>query len=221
VPPPAALFDPHLGELSGWVVYAVVWGFTFVESGLLVGFFLPGDTILFGAGLLAGAPDSPLNVALLAGGAFVAAVAGDQLGYALGRRLGRPWLERRARPSWWPHIRRTEEFYRRYGPLAVIVARYIPWVRTFIPFVAGAARMPYLPFLAANIVGALCWAVGITLVGARAATVPGIKDVAYAVAAAVVLASMVIMAAGWWRSRRADAAAAAEPPDTRAEDGPR
>ncbi len=205
--PPASLLDPALGELSAWAVYAVVWGFVFVESGLLVGFFLPGDTILFGAGLLAGAPGSPLSVPLLAAGAFVAAVAGDQLGYVLGGRLGRPWLDRRARPSWRPHVRRTEDFYHRYGPFAVVAARFVPWVRTFTPFVAGGARMRYLPFLAANVVGAACWAVGLTLVGAWAATVPAVRDVAYGVAGLVITASVMLTAAGWWRRRRADATA--------------
>jgi membrane protein YqaA with SNARE-associated domain len=116
----ASVLEPALDSLSAWAVYGVVWGFVFVESGLLVGFLLPGDSILFGAGLIAGTPGSEVNLALLATGAFIAAVAGDQVGFVMGRRLGRPYLDRRARPSWEKHIRRTEEFYDRFGPLAVV-----------------------------------------------------------------------------------------------------
>lgn len=198
----ASVLEPALDSLSAWAVYGVVWGFVFVESGLLVGFLLPGDSILFGAGLIAGTPGSDVDLALLATGAFVAAVAGDQVGFVMGRRLGRPYLDRRSKPSWQKHIRRTEEFYDRFGPLAVVVARFIPWVRTFTPFVAGVARMNYPRFLAANVVGALCWAVGLTVLGAWAATVPVVRTIAFAVAGLFIVASFVVIAVGLVRDRR-------------------
>lgn len=158
---------PDLSTLTAGAVYAVVVGFVFVESGLLVGFLLPGDTILFGAGLLSGVPGSGVDLRLLAAGAFAAAVAGDSVGYLTGARLGRAWLERRIRAGRLDprHLARAERFYERFGWWAVVSARWIPWVRTFTPILAGTSRMSYPLFLSANVVGALAWAVGLPVVG--------------------------------------------------------
>src|SRR3990170_1256790 len=163
-----------MGVLSAGAVYAVVLGFVFVESGLLVGFFLPGDSILFGAGLVSAEPGSGVDLSLLVVGAFMAAVTGDSVGYATGSRLGRVWLERRVRAGRLDvrHLRRAEAFYDRYGWWAVVAARWVPWVRTFTPVVAGASRMSYPRFLSANVVGALAWAVGLPVLGHVAASQP-------------------------------------------------
>lgn len=159
--------SPDLGTAGTLTVYAIVFGFVFVESGLLVGFALPGDTILFGAGLLAAQPSSGVNVVVLALGAFVAAVSGDSLGYATGARLGRPWLQRKAArsPRLARQLDRAERFYARFGWWAVVSARWIPWVRTFVPLLAGASAMRYRDFVSANLVGATCWAIGLTVLG--------------------------------------------------------
>ena len=155
--------------MTAAAVYAVVLGFVFVESGLLVGFLLPGDThpVRRRPGV------RPARVGGVARrcwppAAFAAAVAGDSVGYALGLPA-RPRLARAAgRPSGRldeRHLHRADAFFARWGWWAVVVARWIPWVRTFTPIVAGTSRMPYLRFLSANVVGALCWAVGLTVLG--------------------------------------------------------
>jgi membrane-associated protein len=196
---------PDVGTLTASAVYAVVLGFIFVESGLLVGFFLPGDTILFGAGLVSAEPGSGVSLPLLAAGAFVAAVAGDSIGYTFGSRLGRGWVDRRVARGRLDarHLRRAEEFYLRWGWWAVVVARWIPWVRTFTPVVAGTSRMPYLRFLSANVVGALAWAVGLTVLGHLAASEPALKHASYAIAGAFIAASLVVGVVGWLRRREA------------------
>jgi len=197
--------SPDLGGLTAAAVYAVVLGFVFVESGLLVGFFLPGDTILFGAGLVSAEPGSGVSLPLLAAGAFVAAVVGDSVGYTFGSRLGRGVLERRVASGRLDerHLLRAEQFYLRWGWWAVVVARWIPWVRTFTPVVAGTSRMPYGRFLSANVVGALAWAVGLTVLGHLAASEPALKHTAYVVAGLSVAASVVVGVAGWLRRREA------------------
>ena len=195
---------PDLGSLTAAAVYGVVLGFVFVESGLLVGFFLPGDTILFGAGLVSAEPGSGVDLWLLVVGAFVAAVAGDSVGYATGSRLGRVWLERRVAAGRFDvrHLHRAEAFYDRFGWWAVVAARWIPWVRTFTPILAGTGRMGYPRFLSANVVGALAWAVGLPVLGHLAASDPRVRITAYAVAALFVGASIVAAAVGYVRRRR-------------------
>ncbi len=184
------LLDPDLAALSTGGVYAVLFALVFVESGLLVGFFLPGDTVLFAAGLLAAATGSRLSLPVLAIGTAVAAVLGDGVGYWTGRRFGRPWVERRAGRAA-HHLPRAEAFYERWGVSAVVIARFIPWVRTFTPIVAGTARMPYPRFLAANVVGAMLWGSGLILLGYVAHSVPWVRHAAYVVAAASVALSVV------------------------------
>jgi membrane-associated protein len=199
--------SPDLGGLAASAVYAVVFGFVFVESGLLVGFLLPGDSILFGAGLVSAEPDSGVRLAVLVAGAFAAAVAGDSVGYATGSRLGRVWLERRVAAGRLDvrHLHRAEDFYQRYGWWAVVVARWIPWVRTFTPILAGTSRMGYGRFLSANVVGALAWAVGLPVLGYVAASNPWVRGLSYAVAGLFIAGSLVAGVVGWVRRRRAPA----------------
>jgi membrane-associated protein len=181
------LMHPDLATLSAGTAYAVLLTLVFVESGLLVGFFLPGDTVLFAAGLLSAHPESPLSVAALSVGAGVSAVLGDAVGYWTGRRFGRPWVERRAGRAA-RHLPAAEGFYARWGMGAVVVARFIPWVRTFTPIVAGVARMHYARFVVANVTGALLWATGLVLIGHVAYSVPWVRYAAYAIAALSVVA---------------------------------
>lgn len=203
----ASLLEPQLTTLSPWLLYLVVWGFVFVESGLLVGFFLPGDSVIFAAGLIAGGTDSPINIVVLLVGLFIAAFLGDQVGYVLGRHLGRPWIEKKERPTWNAGLARAEAFYNRLGWLAVIVARFIPWLRTFVPFAAGVAKMNYYQFLVTNAIGALLWAVGITAMGYYAATLPVVKGIAYSIAGFFIIGSLVYMVIvgvrAWLRHRHA------------------
>lgn len=205
----ASLTELH--AMTAGTVYLVVFGLVFVESGLLVGFFLPGDSVLFAAGLLAATPGTGLSVTVLAPGVFAAAVAGDAVGYWTGRRLGRPWLLRRAARedgrgrragAMVRRIELTERLYARFGWVAVVAARFIPWVRTFTPIVAGIARMPYARFLSANVVGAGIWGSGLVLLGYVGHQVPEVRAAAYVVAGLAILSSIVVATVGWWRRRR-------------------
>jgi membrane-associated protein len=194
------LLHPHLADLTAGGVYVVLLSLVFVESGLLVGFLLPGDTVLFGAGLLAGRPASSLSLPALAVGVAVAAVAGDAVGYWTGRRLGRPWVERRA-GRMAAHLPAAERFFERYGWGAVAAARFVPWLRTFTPIVAGTAAMPYARFLTANVVGALGWGSGLVVLGYVAASVPWLRHLAYAVAGVSVALAVLAPAVAALRRR--------------------
>lgn len=201
------VLDPDLASMSAVAVYAVLWGFIFAECGLLLGLLLPGDTILFAGGLLAGSPDSPISLPLLIAGTFLAAVLGNEVGYVTGRRYGRAWIEARERGRMLEQLRRTERFYERWGWIAVVVARWIPWVRTLTPLVAGAARMDRRAFTSANVVGALPWAVGLPVLGYFAYQLPVLRQVSYAVAAASIIGSAIAAVVILRRDRRARAAA--------------
>jgi membrane-associated protein len=202
---PSALdLTPDLAGLTATLVYLVVFGFVFVESGLLIGFLLPGDSLLFAAGLLSATEGSGVSLTVLVIGVLVAAVAGDSVGYAFGARLGRPWLERRAAVGRLDarHLRRAEAFYERFGWFAVVAARWIPWVRTFTPVLAGGARMPYRRFLPANVAGAVIWGPGLLVIGHLAATQPTLRHTSYVVAGAFVATSLVLAVIGVARRRR-------------------
>lgn len=138
----------------------------FAESGLLIGFFLPGDSLLFTAGFLTYAGYLPVNIHLLVAILFVAAVAGDSVGYTFGRRLGPSLFKKpNARLFKQEYIQRANEFYEKHGGKTIVIARFIPIIRTFAPIVAGAAHMEYRKFLTFNVFGALIWAAGITYAG--------------------------------------------------------
>ncbi|MBU0800563.1 MAG: VTT domain-containing protein [Alphaproteobacteria bacterium] len=144
--------------------YAGIWGTVFLESGVLVFFFLPGDSLLFTAGFLAS--QHFLNIHILAAGCFVAAVLGNMLGYEIGKRVGlrlfakgdRRFLKR-------AHLDMTQRFYARHGAMAVISARFMPVIRTFVPFLAGVAQMPYKRFFTYTVIGAFLWGVCLTVAG--------------------------------------------------------
>lgn len=137
----------------------------FIESGLLVGFFLPGDSLLFTAGLLSANGTLP-EVWVLLVTVPIAAIAGDQVGYAIGRKAG-PAVFRRpdSRIFRQEYVDRSHEFFEKYGPRTVVIARFVPIVRTFTPVMAGVAKMDYRTFLTYNIIGGIGWGVGVTLLG--------------------------------------------------------
>lgn len=150
-----------LVRAAGYVGLAAI---VFAESGLLVGFFLPGDSLLFTAGFLAS--QNLLDIRVLLPLLFVAAVVGDAVGYAFGNRVGRRLYQRpNSRFFKQHHLLRAEQFFLRHGGKAVVLARFLPVVRTFTPVIAGAGAMPYRRFAAFNVIGALLWAVGVTLGG--------------------------------------------------------
>jgi membrane-associated protein len=186
----AASFDAQLSSLAPFIFYVVVAGIVFIETGLLFGFFLPGDSILFSAGLVAAAHGN-INIVILVTAIFLAAFFGDQVGFVIGRVVGRPYLDKRDSPRMKRMIANSEAFYEKTGWWAVVAARFFPWIRTFVPPIAGAAKMNYYKFLSANALGALLWGVGITLAGFYAATLPWVKNSSYAIAAFFITASLI------------------------------
>jgi membrane-associated protein len=136
----------------------------FAESGLLIGFFLPGDSLLFTAGLFAARGD--LNIVVILIGCFAAAVLGDQVGYAFGKRVGPSLFKRKDSKLFkQEYILRADEFFERHGAKTIVLARFVPVVRTFAPILAGVGSMRYRTFLTFNIIGGFVWAVGVTLLG--------------------------------------------------------
>jgi membrane-associated protein len=197
----AASFDEQFASIAPFVLYLLIGTIVFVETGILLGFFLPGDSILFSAGLVAAA-HGEVNIVVLVTVIFIAAFFGDQVGFVLGRLVGRPYLERHTSPRIQQMIARSERFYEQTGWWAVIAARFFPWVRTFVPPIAGASKMNYYKFLSANALGALLWGVGITLAGYYAASLPWVKNWSYAIAAFFITASLVSALVNYLRHRR-------------------
>lgn len=153
-----------LPQLIKSLGYFGVWAIIFAESGLLIGFLLPGDSLLFTAGFIAS--QGFLNITVLIFGAFVCAVLGDNVGYATGHRFGRKLFQKEE--SWFFHkknLEKTQAFYEIHGKKALVLARFMPIVRTFAPIVAGIGSMHYRTFMSYNLVGGLLWTVGITLLG--------------------------------------------------------
>jgi membrane-associated protein len=177
----AATFDEQLSPVAPFLFYVVVGGIVFIETALLVGFFLPGDSLLFSAGLVA-AVRNDVNIVILVLTVFLAAFIGDQVGYVLGRKIGRPYFQKRNSKRMQKMLLKSERFYEKYGWWSVVIARYIPWVRTFVPPIAGTVKMNYYKFLSANALGAFLWGVGITLAGFYSGSIPWVKDISYGLA---------------------------------------
>ena len=197
----AASFDTQFASIAPFFLYLLIGAIIFVETGILLGFFLPGDSILFSAGLVAAA-HGEVNIVILVTVIFIAAFFGDQIGFVLGRLVGRPYLERHNSPRIQSLIERSERFYEQTGWWAVVAARFFPWIRTFVPPIAGISKMNYYKFLSANALGALLWGVGITLAGYYAATLPWVKTSSYAIAAFFITASVVSSLVNYLRHRR-------------------
>lgn len=192
--------------VGGLAVLALV---VFAESGLLLGFFLPGDTLLFVAGFLSSAagghvlPPLPITATVV----FLAAAAGDQVGYLIGRRAGPALFNRPQSRLFNPaNVERARAFFERRGPGAVVVARFVPVVRTFTPVVAGVAHMRYRTFVTYNLLGAFLWGVGIVSLGALLGEVTVIKDNLDLAAIAILAISLIPVAIEYLRHRQHRAA---------------
>lgn len=161
---PAKLIALLSTVFTGWWGYALLFGIVFAETGLLVGFFLPGDSLLFTVGVVAGA--GKLNIVGINIALMVAAIVGDAVGYTLGRKTGPAIFDRPdSRLFKREHLLRTQAFYERHGGKTIIYARFIPIVRTFAPFVAGVAGMSYPRFLSFNVFGGIGWVFLLTMLG--------------------------------------------------------
>jgi membrane-associated protein len=197
----AASFDQQLSTLGPFLFYLIAALIIFAETGLLFAFFLPGDSILFSAGLVVAANHS-LNILILIFLIFLAAFFGDQIGFVLGRTIGRPYLEKRSSPRIARMIANAERFYEANGWWAVIAARFFPWFRSFMPPIAGVAKMNYYKFLSANALGAFFWGCGITLAGYYSATLPWVKTSSYAIAGFFICASVLSIVVNYFREKR-------------------
>lgn len=159
-----SILHPDLKSLIQSIGYIGVFAIVFVESGLLIGFFLPGDSLLFTAGFLAS--QGFFDIAILTAGCFIAAVLGDSAGYFIGHKYGRRLFTKQKSMLFKPeHLQKAESFYEIHGGKAIILARFMPVIRTFAPVVAGIGKMKYTTFISYNLIGALLWAIGITLAG--------------------------------------------------------
>lgn len=198
----------HLDRHLLWVlqhyglwIYALLFLIVFVETGLVVAPFLPGDSLLFVAGTLAAA--GGLDVFAVGGLLIVAAILGDSLNYTIGKYLG-PKVFQRPDGRFFKreHLDRTHAFYDRHGGKTVVIARFVPIVRTFAPFVAGIGRMPYPRFLAYNVGGAVLWVVSLVGAGYFFGNVPFIKNNLTAVILGIIVLSLVPVFVETWRHRR-------------------
>ncbi len=195
------MIDLH--ELIRWGGYTMLAAIVFAETGLLAGFFLPGDSLLVTAGLLA-STDGVLNVWLLILLLGAAAVAGDSTGYAIGYHLG-PRIFNREDSRFFhkDHLARTQRFYEKYGVKTIVIARFVPIVRTFAPTVAGAGKMRYRTFLTYNVAGGVGWVASMTLIGFfLGRSVPDIEHRLHWVIAVVILLSFLPIFREWSHSRR-------------------
>lgn len=194
---PAALF-----ELVRWGGYVALVAIVFTETGLLIGFFLPGDSLLITAGLVAAA--GGLDIWLLNLLLCVAAIAGDSVGYAIGARLGPRLFTRERSLLFHPgHLERTRQFYLRYGAKTIVIARFVPIIRTFAPVVAGIGQMPYRRFLFYNVAGGVGWVVSMTWAGyLLGQLVPNLDQYIHVVVAVVIVLSVIPIVIEIARERR-------------------
>jgi membrane-associated protein len=187
--------------LAGWLGYAALFVIVFAETGLLIGFFLPGDSLLFTVGMVAGAGKLDmlmLNLVLIA-----AAVIGDGVGYFLGRKAGRAVFDRPdSRFFKREHLEKTHAFYEKHGGKTIIYARFIPIIRTFAPFVAGVAEMSYARFLSFNIFGGIGWVLLMTTAGYQLGAIPFVRRHFEKVILGIIFVSVLPVLIEYWRARR-------------------
>jgi len=191
-----------LADLIRWGGYLVLVAIVFCETGLLVGFFLPGDSLLITAGLVAAA--GSLDIWLLNLLLIPAAIIGDSVGYAIGYRAGpRLFTKEQSLLFSRKHLLRTREFYEKYGGKTIVLARFIPLLRTFAPVVAGIGQMQYRRFLFYNVFGGVFWVASLTWAGYLLGTlIPDISRYIHIVVLVVIVLSMVPVVVELWKARR-------------------
>jgi membrane-associated protein len=191
--------DAHLAAFvaeHGVWVYGLLFLIVFCETGLVVTPFLPGDSLLFVTGAVAAA--GGMDIVLVMTTLVAAALCGDNVNYWIGRTLGLKVFSRFINPA---HLKRTHEFYERHGGKTIIIARFVPIVRTYVPFVAGLGTMPYLRYLAFCVAGALLWVVSLCLAGYWFGNLPKVKENLTIVILAIVAISVSPGVIAWLRSR--------------------
>ena len=187
-----------INQYGGWT-YAILFFVIFMETGFVVTPFLPGDSLLFAAGAFAAI--GSLNIYFLLGMLMVAAVLGDTVNYSIGHYLGDrayniKWLKKE-------YFDKTHAFFEKHGGKTIFLARFVPIVRTFAPFVAGIGRMSYMYFITYNFVGGISWVLLFTLAGFFFGNIPFVQKNFEFVIVAIILVSVVPMGIEWWKARRA------------------
>jgi len=198
--------DTHLTVLTqtfGYWTYAILFLVIFAETGLVVFPFLPGDSLLFAAGAVCALEGSAIQIEILVPLLIFAGVLGDTINYSVGKFLG-PIVFTSDSSMFLNkgHLAKTQQFYERYGPSTIIIARFVPIVRTFAPFVAGIGRMSYRKFITYNVVGAVVWVGLITLAGYIFGNLPVIQRNFHVVIFAIIIISVMPMIVTWWKAKR-------------------
>lgn len=204
--------DDHLKVILdnyGIWVYAILFAIIFIETGVVVMPFLPGDSLLFATGMLAAQFPESLNVWVVLVLLLIAAIAGDALNYAIGRYFGmrvtriKIFGKNFIKPE---HIEKTHAFYEKYGPTTIIIARFVPIVRTLAPFVGGVGKMKYSTFLTYNVIGAFLWVVSLTLAGYYLGQITFVKEnfgkVVLIIIALSVLPILIPVLKHWLKKRK-------------------
>ncbi|OQX70388.1 MAG: hypothetical protein B6A08_00740 [Sorangiineae bacterium NIC37A_2] len=203
--------DQHLGELSqslGPWMYIVLFAIIFCETGLVITPFLPGDSLLFAVGALCALESSGLNLGLMMGLLVIAAILGDAANYGIGRYLGPAvFTSERSFLLNKNHLLHTQRFYEKHGGKTIVLARFIPIVRTFAPFVAGIGRMSYRRFGVFNVAGALAWVIGFLSLGYAFGNMPIVKKQFHYVILAIIILSVLPAVIEFIRARRSPHAA--------------
>lgn len=188
--------------MMGPWLYVVLFLIIFAETGLVVTPFLPGDSLLFAAGAIC-ALDSGLRIEILAPLLIMAAILGDGVNYAIGARLGpKVFMQTNSKLFKHDHLMKAQDFYVKYGARAIILGRFMPIVRTFVPFVAGIATMSYSRFLKANIVGAFAWILSFLVAGYIFGNLPVVKTNFHIVIFAVIFLSFLPLLIEYWKARK-------------------
>ena len=197
-----------MASAYGWVGYVLLTAIIFSETGLLIGFFLPGDSLLFATGFLAS--QEIFDLPLLCGLLITAAIVGDALNYSLGHKMGVHVFEKgRLRFVKHEHLMAAKAFYEKHGGKAIILARFVPLVRTFTPFVAGVAGMNYRQFALYNIAGGIGWVMSMTLAGYFLGQIPWVEKNFEKVTLMIIFVSVLPVVIGAWKHRREAQQAAA------------
>lgn len=195
----------HLDDLIQWGGLTVLFLIVFAETGLLAGFFLPGDSLLVTAGLIASNPESGLDIWTMNIALMIAAITGDSTGYWIGATFG-PKLFNRKNSFFFrkEYVDKTHAFYEKHGPKTIVLARFVPIIRTFAPTMAGVGRMKYTTFLAYNIGGGILWVSLMTLAGYfLGRSIPNIEEHLHWVILVVIILSLIPIAREVWIAREA------------------
>ena len=199
--------DQHLNQFAndyGLWLYAILFLIIFIETGVVVMPFLPGDSLLFAAGMVAALADNDLNVWIIVGILIIAAILGDTLNYTIGRTIGYKAVQIKifgkqfVQPE---HLDKTHEFYEKYGAKTIVIARFVPIVRTLAPFVAGIGQMSYKTFLTYNVVGGIIWITSLTLAGYFLGSIQWVQENFSKVVLAIIVISVLPLFAEVFREK--------------------